>query len=833
MPYYDILSFRPSGARDTQSRRFPHGGPHYAFPNYERQGVRLNTRFQVLRDYLQGQEVLVQEQQDGIDPDNVLVFEVMGDVPNLAQTMEHIPGFRLITEEDTDAVSADDDFYEIGANQDEVAMMPRKLYASLTNRQATEQLLALWTRYSRGEGPARGETPLWNMFGQLRDVRYWDNQDRLDDTGVLEYFCDDVERGVEVVAFEVELWFYQDDNDAVEAERRVVRIIEAQGGAILNRCRYPQIGYHALAVICPVRVICEILNNHEGEILSEHSVKFLKPIGQCISVSGMDESAELDAAIAQDGLRYVTPRAAMLDGLPVENHALLQEYLIVDDPDNYQDGYMANQRKHGTAMASLIIHGDLNEHNSSISSPLYVRPICKPDENGEERIPKNELFPDLLHRVVVDMVNNLRCRDIRIVNLSLGDGGKMFAHTMSAEAKMLDYLSHTYNLLFMISAGNHLNMVEVPDMTATEFLGLPERERTRILYNQQLSYQHQQRLLAPAESFNNLTIGAIHADACQEIPWRAIDIIPNGFPSLYSAMGLGIGHGVKPSCVLPGGRQVFQSLETDARFRNYERYSMSGPGQRTANPNSITGVSYCIGTSNATALATRIGLEIYDILLNSPNLMIPTDLQALAIKTLFIHSCTWGDKGLSLKELMPNGRRSRVDVLKFIGYGMPDVDRVRGCTDERVVFVGYGSVNGGKNVEFRVPLPPCLVAQTIRKRLTVTLAWSSPLSGTMNKKQQVSLFFDSPENADRIGARLESDKNASRHGTVQHEIFEGNSAVSFIDGTELVVHVARKKDNFGASISFVLALSLEVSEGVGLPIYQQVTERIRMQTRVG
>lgn len=832
MSHYNILTFRPfAEAQNTRPSHFC--PPRRVFPSYQRQGERLNDRFQILRDYLNRQEVLVQDQQDGIDPDNVLVFEVIGEVADFARAIEKIPGFHFIADEDVDDVEADDDFYELDNHQNRVPAMPRKLYATLTNRQATEQLLSLWRRYSNGESSERGEAPLWHMFHQLRDVRYWDNQDRVNDTGVLDYFLEDLDREPEQVAFEVELWFYANGDDAMTSEQRVRSIVEEQGGIITSSCRYPQIGYHALAVTCPKPVIRTILENHGGELLSDHSVKFLKPIGQCLSVSRMAESEEYVDENLRKGLLYDIPHAAMLDGLPVENHSVLQDYLMVDDPDNYQANYLSNLRQHGTAMASLIIHGDLNEHNDSISSPLYVRPICKPDERGDEKVPKNELFPDLLHRAIVEMVRKPQCRDIRIVNLSLGDGGKMFAHTMSAEAKMLDYLSDTYHLLFMVSAGNHSNMLEIPNMTAADFVALPGEERARILYNQQLTYQSQLRLLAPAESFNNLTIGALHTDACPELPQGTVDIIPTGYPSLYSAMGLGVGRGVKPNCVLPGGRQVFRSIEIDAKFWDFRRFSLRGPGQRTANPNSPTSLSYCIGTSNATALATRIGLEIYDIILNSPHLMIPADLQAVAIKAMFIHSCSWGESGQRLREMFHDNRHNRVDVLKFMGYGMPNVDKVRDCTDERVLFVGHGSVNAGSEVMFRVPLPPCIVAQTIRKRLTITLAWSSPLSGTMNKFQQVGLYFSSPDNYCYIGGHLESDGYASRHGTVQHEIFEGNKAASFIDGTELIIHVARKNDNLNAPTPFVLALTLEVAEGVGLPIYQQVAERIRMQTRVG
>ena len=44
---------------------------------------------------------------------------------------------------------------------------------------------------------------------------------------------------------------------------------------------------------------------------------------------------------------------------------------MVDDP--------ADTRRHGTAMASLILHGDLAANERSLPKPLYVRPILQLD----------------------------------------------------------------------------------------------------------------------------------------------------------------------------------------------------------------------------------------------------------------------------------------------------------------------------------------------------------------------------------------------------------------------------------------------------------------------
>ena len=75
-----------------------------------------------------------------------------------------------------------------------------------------------------------------------------------------------------------------------------------------------------------------------------------------------------------------SPRVALLDGLPFQNHDALAGRLLIDDPDGVADDYPITARNHGTAMASLIIHGDLSSAGDPLDRPLYVRPIMRPDE---------------------------------------------------------------------------------------------------------------------------------------------------------------------------------------------------------------------------------------------------------------------------------------------------------------------------------------------------------------------------------------------------------------------------------------------------------------------
>ena len=88
--------------------------------------------------------------------------------------------------------------------------------------------------------------------------------------------------------------------------------------------------------------------------------------------------------------------AALLDGVPVANHQRLVDRLILDDPDDYSARTPAAKRSHGTSMASLIVHGDLQAGEQPVGRPLYVRPIMVYDAAADaETTPPDRLPLDV------------------------------------------------------------------------------------------------------------------------------------------------------------------------------------------------------------------------------------------------------------------------------------------------------------------------------------------------------------------------------------------------------------------------------------------------------
>jgi hypothetical protein len=177
-----------------------------------------------------------------------------------------------------------------------------------------------------------------------------------------------------------------------------------------------------------------------------------------------------------------------------------------------------------------------------------------------------------------------------------------------------------------------------------------------------------------------------------------------------------------------------------------------------------------------------------------------------------------------------NSRTFREYVTRFIGYGFADVTKVIACTDQRVTIVGFGKLEDGQADEFRLPLPPSLSARNAKRRLTITLAWLTPVDSTRQKYRIAHLWFD-PKNS-VVPDRIDADGRAVLRGTVQHEVLEGEQAADFQDGDVIVIKVNCRADagDIPESIRYGLAVTLEVAEDIA--IYQEVRERLYVRIPV-
>ena len=578
-----------------------------------------------------------------------------------------------------------------------------------------------------------------------------------------------------------------------------------------------------------------MIDNHDHELLNAEQIMWIRAAGQVFTMTAVETDEKIrydDEALPQN-----PPCIALLDGLPLSNHKLLQNRLIINDVENYEDTYQVKQRFHGTTMASLIIHGDLNHKLPALDSKLYVRPIMHPVNTSQEGIPDNELFVDVLHKAIREIGEDPDLKKtIRIINISIGNPNRPFIYALSPEAKMLDWLSEKYNLLILVSSGNKSQDFFL-DKTEGEFNKLSEKTKNKILYDYLWNDQQCMKIISPSESINAITVGALHFDYSNpSSPSNLIDPITSGYPALYSCFGGGYANAIKPDCVNIGGRNFYSLFGVNsmpARLRINNNNQQQGPGLKTASClGGLTSTTYSCGTSDATALSSRICAELLTVLRNTPNINIPTAFEAIAIKTMFIHCCSWENLGANLsKDYVPNiPRQQKREVLKWIGYGYPNPERSLFCTDQRVTLIGYGQLSQNQQTEVLFPLPKCLISKAVKKRLTITLSWMSPIAPNNQTYKLAKLHFEAPNKDLVVKDSIDADDNSCKRGTVQHKIFEGKQASTFQDGSNLKIIIqCKKEETLRKDIKYVIMASLEVSPETNLPIYQEVEAKLQAQ----
>lgn len=846
MPERPLLLFPTPGTAD---RSKGHGFPsHVHRPSLGRQGQRLSPMFTQLQAEFNARHVELQQTAAGADPEQVLVIETIGSIENFANAVKRIGGLEWMGEIETDEIAPDADFYDEG---DETKELNGRLYLIMTNQQALREMLSLWQRYQNDRNMEfeRGLTRFRDVFLCLKDIRRWGVQDRIEETGVLDAWREDLAHdGDRPIRFEVELWFRGTDAKRQEAREQVDHLIRQLGGTILDDCIITAIAYHALLAEIPANAAQQITQHPDVVLIKCDSVMFFRPVGQMATGKRPVEGELSDHEAEEAALPTGEPIIAILDGLPLANHSLLENRLIIDDPDDCASAYTVPDRTHGTAMASLVVHGDLTDGAPPLSRPVYVRPIMKPipwiSSPRPEQIPDDVLVVDHIHRAVLRMFEGEGTGDasaptIRIINFSIGDPCRQFTQVLSPLARLLDWLSVKYRVLFVTCAGNHPQDI-MTGISKTDYDVLSDSKKEAAIVKALYGDARHRRILSPGESINGITVGALHHDsATVSHIGPAVNLLGSILPSPMSAFGSGHRRAIKPDLLFNGGRVLYtEALGTTTNATFESRRMRIAPGNKVASPSALAGdvnkVVYCCGTSNAAALISRMAAAYHDTLVDvfeeqAPEITLNSYIAPL-LKTMIVHGCSWGEIGTRLQEILQtpdNGRQIRNWISRWFGYGVPDSERVLACTEQRATLLGFGQLGDEEAHLFTLPLPPSLGARREWRRLTVTLAWMSPVAASTQRYRAASLWFE-VEGGSLAPNRQDADSKAVRRGTVQHEVFDGDRAIVIADDASLTVKVNCRRDaaKIQEPVAYGLAVSLEVAEGIDIAIYDEIRTRI-------
>jgi hypothetical protein len=771
---------------------------------------------------------------NALAPERLLVFELTGSVYKFEEAVRLVPGLEFLGVEDLDP--------------DEVDQNPT-LYLMVPSEGALRNLVTLWRDWRRnGSVPSRFSS--WKaLLSQLRDIRPWGPQDRIaiEDVDVLSA---EAELGRATIRVEIELVFRQDGE---LAERTARQDIQASGGTIVSRARVAGAGYHAILADLTTQAVREALSRNPNSLAGSEAILQIRPQSVFHPVPYDEERGSLpsDAFTIPSG----EPIAGIFDAVPLSQHPRLSNALSLDDPFDLEP-LAVGPRRHGTAMASAVVHGDLN-------SP-WTRPLDRPvyfvnmlfdaaDGSNVERFP-DRLPADLFQQALVHMREGASpaAPHVLIINASLGDANKPFSGRMSGWARVVDYLASRYGVLFVISAGNHMGAYETQNMTAMQFEDLPGEQKMRVALQASASQIALRRILAPAEAMNAVTVGALHADHHvhpHALPSSTFDVwADSGLCTVSSGLGPGYAGATKPEILAPGGRHHVRLMPHGEHHRlqpltvNAGAFGGIGvaapPTETSLGPNVV---ARSVGTSVAAALATGVAARAHEALeaayLDFVDL--PSAQRAVLLKALLVHGAKWTEaRDLLIEVLGPADSRQHYrqkdNVRRYIGFGAYDPDRIIDCAADRATLWAVGQLAADKGKRFRIPWPSVMSGQARPHGVFATLAWFSPPKPGAVAYRGARMKILEPEKLGAAGIKAggtQPDPKQAHKGTVVHRRWDGSKAAAIAGDGFFEIDIQREADSLPDDVHFALVVTLEMAGEV--EVYTQILNRVALKPAVG
>lgn len=859
MPDSPLILFAAPTPVD-KARRYG-GPPSSHYPSYQRQVERLTPKFNALEQALNKGRVKIAQNPDGVPIEYTLVLEVADNPEGFETAVKNLKADTNDLEWLFEVVDCNvpntDDFYRATKNgvRDDKKMMTFKFFCIMTNQRVLSEILSLWKNFKQDENCIfpYGQTGLRTVFETLNDIHLWGEAERLEETGILDIWREQLSDPDKTdVKCEIELFFRQSSVRRTQIQSQLTQYIEGIGGRVIVASCIEAIGYHAVLASIPRQYAEQIIQKEAVELVQFDSIMFLKPSGQSIVLS-VDDGLPFEKSFHVPSDLIDEPIVALFDGLPQERHPLLDGFLLIDDPDDFTSVYQITDRQHGTSMASLIARGDLLDGTASITThKIYVRPIMKPYpayDGTREFIPDDILIVDKIHEAVRRLYEPEAGRvaaSIRVINLSIGIGEWMYYNMISPLVKLLDWLSFQYRVLFVVSAGNHPDDIDL-GIPFDEYKALSMEQRNSRMIQILNRDSRNLRLLSPAESMNSLTVGALFADNCE---WRENirQLLPASdlLPSPTSSMGSGINKSIKPDILYRGGRNFLIEYMRNPKTNIAHWRKSTGtfpPGTLSAKPFDIAKsdnlVGYSTGTSDAAALISHEAAICYDMLNkvfhDELETDIPFDYAALMLKAMLVHGACWDSNVVNLicKEVGLRGRGAD-QVHKWLGYGVPNIKKVQEYAKNKITLIGYGELAQDSAALYELPLPFNFSAQKMYRCLTVTLASFTPIRPTTQKYRSSQLWFTLESGDKKTGLkRLDADDKAVARGTLQHERFGGNSAVVWGEEDILGIKVNCRADacNFESRIPYALFATFEIAPEYGIDVYERIAEKVRQKVK--
>lgn len=384
---------------------------------------------------------------------------------------------------------------------------------------------------------------------------------------------------------------------------------------------------------------------------------------------------------------------------------------------------------HGTSVASLAAFG--KELTSGIdqiksSANLYSIQVLYREEGDFSYIKLRD-----------EIVRAHNEHNIRIFNLSICNEYSFdYNVDFSEYAKMLDELAYKYDLLIFIATGNlsgyYRDFVMVNKGEDSLLIKYPNH-----FYNElDHDYSQPSNIGSPAESMNNITVGAIASNNSDN--YTDLTVSPE-LPSYYSRK-----YHVDYTQNINGGR-----FNKNQKNKNIFKPDILMPGGDWLNNDSKMTVlgrghtpqTYYLklsGTSLATPLASNLAAKIIarypDINMQSVKALMINSAESTKINQLLteitdkckeiesheIYGCGFKDLPKADKTIISTKFNCKKLTKNIEGHGVPDEDKCLNSSSKRVTFIIEDQIKSRNYQVKHIKLPKYLLESRVYKVLKIT-----------------------------------------------------------------------------------------------------------------
>ncbi|MFG2272478.1 S8 family peptidase [Streptomyces chartreusis] len=452
----------------------------------------------------------------------------------------------------------------------------KKVVAFGSDPQLSEFLKRL-DAYANGPDGKQKNPPYLAFFDAIDSVRPYGPQDRV---GQLlgEALSDSSSASIVV---DVEIWYPSDESVVKDWVEQITSGVVGGGGEVIDKYLSPSAGICLVRVNAPKDVVEKLL---QVDLVARiEMVPGGFPRNAALSQYSTEDIGVLPVASVD------APLVGLIDSGVNAEHPFLQGCVAgaVVLNDWLPDG--ADRTGHGTAIASLIIRGQIEE---SITYGEWETPPCRVlsvrvlDEQNELPIHR------LVENEIEEAIRFLAGQGVRVINLSLGDLGASFDGAKAPIlAGMLDQLARELNVMFTVPTGT-----AYPADYAAEYDADFDSSYARSLVESELT-----RIIDPAPAAIALTVGSV-VPSPRVMPVGVRSVGQTGWPSPFSRVGEGVAGAIKPELAAVGGTMAQLLGSWDLRLDDEAKVAVAD-----GRPDASGVITYDLGTSFAAPLVARIG----------------------------------------------------------------------------------------------------------------------------------------------------------------------------------------------------------------------------------